>query len=121
MIHLPWPQISGEIAGGLVGGLYAVLRGARAKRVCPVAAGNHSAMEDHRCEWALHPELAARTAALKKKINPTRVPIEKKESIRWLENVQPSTELLGDPGRCVHIGDRESKAAARRSFDGRAG
>jgi hypothetical protein len=48
------------------------------------------------------------TAALKKKINPTRVPIEKKESIRWLENVQQSTELLGHAGRCVHIGDRES-------------
>jgi hypothetical protein len=48
------------------------------------------------------------TAALKKKINPTRVPIEKKESIRWLENLQQSTELLGDPARCVHIGDRES-------------
>jgi hypothetical protein len=48
------------------------------------------------------------TNALKKKINPTRVPIEKKESVRWLENVQRSTELLGDPGRCVHIGDRES-------------
>jgi hypothetical protein len=48
------------------------------------------------------------TAALKKKVNPTRVPIEKKESIRWLENVQQSTVLLGDPGRCVHIGDRES-------------
>ncbi len=47
------------------------------------------------------------TAALKKKINPTRVPIEKKESIRWLENVQQSTALLGDPGRCVHISDRE--------------
>jgi hypothetical protein len=48
------------------------------------------------------------TAALKKKINPTRVPIEKKESIRWLENVQQSTELLSDPGRCIHVGDRES-------------
>jgi hypothetical protein len=48
------------------------------------------------------------TAALKKKINPTRVPIEKKESIRWLDNVRQSTELLGDPERCVHIGDRES-------------
>ena len=48
------------------------------------------------------------TAALKKKINPTRVPIEKKESIRWLENLKQSTELLDDPGRCVHIGDRES-------------
>jgi len=48
------------------------------------------------------------TAALKKKINPTRVPIEKKESIRWLENLKQSTELLSDPGRCVHIGDRES-------------
>jgi hypothetical protein len=36
------------------------------------------------------------------------VPIEKKESIRWLENLRQSTELLGDPKRCVHIGDRES-------------
>jgi hypothetical protein len=48
------------------------------------------------------------TAALKKKVNPTRVPIEKKESIRWLDNLAQSTELLGDAGRCVHIGDRES-------------
>ncbi len=28
------------------------------------------------------------TAALKRKINPTRVPIEHKESIRWLENLR---------------------------------
>ena len=48
------------------------------------------------------------TAALKKKINPTRVPIEDKESIRWLENLRQSTSLFGDPARCVHIGDRES-------------
>jgi Transposase DNA-binding/Transposase DDE domain len=46
--------------------------------------------------------------ALKKKINPTRVPIEEKESIRWLENLRQSTDLLGNPARCVHIGDRES-------------
>jgi hypothetical protein len=45
--------------------------------------------------------------ALKKKINPTRVPIEKKESIRWLENVKQSTTLLGEPDKCVHICDRE--------------
>jgi hypothetical protein len=48
------------------------------------------------------------TAALKRKVNPTRVPIEKKESIRWLENLKQSTELLDEPGRCIHIGDRES-------------
>ncbi len=48
------------------------------------------------------------TNALKKKVNPTRVPIEKKESVRWLENLTQSTELLGEPSRCVHIGDRES-------------
>lgn len=48
------------------------------------------------------------TARLKRHINPTRVPIEKKESIRWLENLGQSTELLGTPQRCVHIGDRES-------------
>ncbi len=41
--------------------------------------------------------------ALKRRINPTRVPIEKKESIRWLANMRQSTELLNDPGRCVHI------------------
>jgi hypothetical protein len=48
------------------------------------------------------------TNALKKKINPTRVPIEQKESVRWLENLRQSTELLAQPTRCVHIGDRES-------------
>src|SRR3954464_60952 len=48
------------------------------------------------------------TNALKRKINPTRVPIEEKESFRWLENLQESTALLGEPQRCVHIGDRES-------------
>jgi hypothetical protein len=46
--------------------------------------------------------------ALKRRINPTRVPIAQKESIRWLENIRQSTGLLDDPGRCVHIGDRES-------------
>jgi hypothetical protein len=48
------------------------------------------------------------TAQLKKKINPTRVPIEKKESVRWLENLRQSIERLGQPQRCIHIGDRES-------------
>jgi Transposase DDE domain len=36
------------------------------------------------------------------------VPIEKKESFRWLENLKQSTALLNEPHRCVHIGDRES-------------
>ena len=48
------------------------------------------------------------TNSLKRKINPTRVPIEEKESYRWLENMKQSTDLLAEPGRCVHIGDRES-------------
>jgi Transposase DNA-binding len=48
------------------------------------------------------------TNALKRSVNPTRVPIEEKESIRWLDNLKRSTELIGDAGRCVHIGDRES-------------
>jgi hypothetical protein len=47
------------------------------------------------------------TNALKRKVNPTRIPIEQKESVRWLENLTRSTELLGDPARCVHVGDRE--------------
>ena len=48
------------------------------------------------------------TNALKRKVNPTRVPIEAKESVRWLENLKQSTNLLGEPSRCIHIGDRES-------------
>lgn len=48
------------------------------------------------------------TKALARKVNPTRVPIEQKESMRWLENLRLSTELIGAPERCVHIGDRES-------------
>ncbi len=48
------------------------------------------------------------TAQLKRKINPTRVPIETKESIRWLENLRQSIALLGQPERCIHVGDRES-------------
>lgn len=35
--------------------------------------------------------------ALKRRINPTRVPIEKKKGIRWLENLRQSTALLDDP------------------------
>jgi hypothetical protein len=46
--------------------------------------------------------------ALKRKINPTRVPIEEKECLRWLLNLQHATALLGEPDRCVHVGDRES-------------
>ncbi|MGC8551127.1 MAG: hypothetical protein ACP5M4_15725 [Acidobacteriaceae bacterium] len=35
-------------------------------------------------------------------------PIEKKGSVRWLENLRSSTELLGQPQRLVHAGDQES-------------
>lgn len=41
-------------------------------------------------------------------VNAARIPIEQKESVRWLENVRQSTANLGDASRCVHIGDRES-------------
>jgi hypothetical protein len=47
------------------------------------------------------------TSTLKRHINPTRVPIEQKESLRWLENMCQSTALVADPARCIHIGDRE--------------
>jgi hypothetical protein len=48
------------------------------------------------------------TATRRSKVNFTRIPIEKKESFRWIENLRQSTTRLGDPDRCVHIGDRES-------------
>lgn len=46
--------------------------------------------------------------ALKRKVNPTLIPIEHKESYRWLENVRESCRLLKQPQRCVHVADRES-------------
>lgn len=46
--------------------------------------------------------------ALKRKVNPTRIPIEQKESVRWLDNLRQSTALLQSPDRCIHVGDRES-------------
>ena len=48
------------------------------------------------------------TNARKRTVNPTCVPIEEKESARWLDNLTQSTQRLDDPGRCVHIGDREA-------------
>jgi len=48
------------------------------------------------------------TNELKRHVNPTRVPIEGKESSRWLSSLAQSTRLLGDPGRCVFVGDREN-------------
>lgn len=47
------------------------------------------------------------TSTLKRHINPTRVPIEQKESLRWLENMRQASVLAADPARCIHIGDRE--------------
>lgn len=35
-------------------------------------------------------------------------PIEEMESVRWLENLRCSTELLGQPQRSVHAGDQDS-------------
>ncbi len=44
----------------------------------------------------------------KHSINTTRIPIEEKESVRWLENARQATAILGDASRIVHVGDRES-------------
>ena len=48
------------------------------------------------------------TNALKWKVNSTRIQIEQKESIRWLDNLKRATAQLADPSRCVHVGDREA-------------
>lgn len=48
------------------------------------------------------------TNELKRHINPTRMPINKKESVRWLQNIRQTNELLSHPQKCVHIGDREA-------------
>ena len=46
------------------------------------------------------------TNALKRRVNPTRIPIGEKESVRWVDNLVETTARLGTPSRCVHIGDR---------------
>lgn len=43
----------------------------------------------------------------KHSVNTTRIPIEQKESVRWLENLHETTRWAS-PDRCIHIGDRES-------------
>jgi hypothetical protein len=48
------------------------------------------------------------TRSLRGKICPTRIPIESKESVRWLENLRQATAMLAQSQRCIHIGDRES-------------
>src|SRR5262249_8369424 len=48
------------------------------------------------------------TRALRNRVNLTRIPIENKESVRWVENLKQSTRQLGDPSRCVHVCAREA-------------
>lgn len=40
--------------------------------------------------------------------NLMHIPIEEKESYRWLENLKSSVDLLGNPDKLIHIGDREN-------------
>ncbi len=48
------------------------------------------------------------TRQMKRHINPTRIPIEEKESIKWLQNLRATNDILKtDPSKCIHIGDRE--------------
>jgi hypothetical protein len=46
--------------------------------------------------------------AMKRKFNPTRVPIEEEERRRWLDGLRRLSVLIGRPKCCVHNGDRES-------------
>lgn len=49
------------------------------------------------------------TNQLKRRVNMTRLPIEKKESIKWLQNMESSISLAGsNPSKMIHIGDREN-------------
>lgn len=43
-----------------------------------------------------------------RKFNATRIPIDQKESYRWVQGVHETNTLLGDTYRLVHIGDREA-------------
>lgn len=52
------------------------------------------------------------TNAAKRAANPMTIPIEQKESVCWFENVTRSTHERGDPGRCVHVGDRVATSSS---------
>jgi hypothetical protein len=43
-----------------------------------------------------------------RRINATRIPIDQKESYRWLEGVRNSNKLLNEPHPLIHIGDWEA-------------
>jgi hypothetical protein len=47
------------------------------------------------------------TTALQRTVNPTRIPIEEKESFKWLENIRQATGLLQRPANGIHVADRE--------------
>ena len=48
------------------------------------------------------------TNGLKRQVNPTRVPVESKQSMRWLSGLETATILIGTLERLVHVGDREA-------------
>ena len=49
------------------------------------------------------------TTAMKREVNPTRVPIAEKESRRWLDNISQTHEKMAcAPQKLIHIGDREA-------------
>jgi hypothetical protein len=58
--------------------------------------------------WTREKSEESDSSKKKKKWELALVPIEEKESFRWLENLTEVTELLGATESCVHIGDRES-------------
>jgi hypothetical protein len=39
-------------------------------------------------------------------VNPGRIPIDRKQSLRWLEDVNRATGLFGERAHCVHVNDR---------------
>ena len=53
-------------------------------------------------------ELFEGADTLEKELELTRISPDDKESARWLDLLEQSTSFIGQPGRCVHIGDRES-------------
>jgi len=65
--------------------------------------------------WSRDPVEFAKSQAEKRLARKAK-PIEQKESVRWLDNLKQATAHLGDPARCVHVGDREAEALWRREY-----
>ena len=61
------------------------------------------------------------TGAHAEESNHIRVPTAEKEGVRWFENLHQSIDLLGQPPRCIHVGNYQSSISELDALARKAG